>query len=258
MQTFLNRYFFPPHVTPQNRVFSPEHFILSGLIILAIILIIRLQMKRNDSAFSQRLLYGLGATMLCLEIFRVSWLTTFYGWDLRNLRFDWCNQVCMVLPWIILFKWKKAYPFIDVLSIIGGSMVLLYPLWVFYDYAGIHIMAVQSMLSHGLMVLIPLTMPFTLENDVEISKSWKPLAGLSVMLTVAFAMSRKLDVNYLLMKGANGIPILQRIPAPWHWMVILPIFIGGILLVWRLLQWYNGVIAKKVGVRNENIGYLQQ
>ncbi|MCB6574947.1 hypothetical protein LI165_13040, partial [Phascolarctobacterium faecium] len=80
-----------------------------------------------------------------------------FGFDLRNIRFDWCNQVCIALPLIVLFKREKAYPYIDVLAVMGGLMVLIYPLWVFYDYGGIHTMAVQSMVSHGLMVLIALT-----------------------------------------------------------------------------------------------------
>jgi uncharacterized membrane protein YwaF len=253
MEQFLQRYFYPQNVTPQNRIFSPEHLILTGLVVLAIVTIIRAQIKHSDPKYSQRWLYALGITMLCLEIFRISWRTYFYGWDLKNVRFDWCNQVCLIMPWLILLKREKAYPYIDVLSIIGGGMVLLFPLWVFYDYAGIHVMAVQSMVSHGLMVAIPLTMPFATGRAPSVKEGWKPLAGLCVMLLIAWCMSQYLDVNYLLMKGAEGLPVFGRIPYPWYWAVIMPIFVAGILHICFVLDKYNRrFVLRKNGKKNED------
>lgn len=236
MDNFLSHYFYPVDVTPQNRVFSPEHIIISALIIGGILALISLLRERQDRHLARRILVLLGVTMLCLEIFRIGWHSYFYGFSLETIRFDWCNQICMVLPWIAIFRWEKAYPFVDVLSFIGGAMVLIYPLWVFYDYAGVHIMAIQSMISHGLMVAIPLVMPFSADYTIDFEMGWKPLAGLSLMLVVAKIMSTYLNVNYLLMKGPYGLPVIGSIPAPWHWIIVGPFFVAGILLTTQVLQ----------------------
>ncbi|MEG0379289.1 MAG: YwaF family protein, partial [Eubacterium sp.] len=219
MQYFYDHYFAPQNVEPHNRIFSPEHLILSTLIFIFIIAIIVIQTKKQNQAFSKKLITVLAVIMLCLEIFRIGWQTYYHGFDLRNIRFDWCNQVCIALPLIVLFKWERAYPFIDVLAVMGGLMVLLYPLWVFYDYGGIHTMAVQSMVSHGLMVLIAVTMPFSADYRPSVRKVWKPLVGLGIIAIVAFTMSHALNVNYLLMLGAHDVPFIQSIPYPWYWLI---------------------------------------
>lgn len=246
MDYFYEHYFKPQNVIPQNRIFSKEHIIISTIIFALIYLIMRWQKRQNDQVASQKLLTFLGCLMLSLEIFRVCWRTYYFGFSLSNFRFDWCNQICMVLPYIAIFRIEKAYPYIDVLSFIGGVFVLFYPLWVFYDYAGIHTMAVQSMISHGLMVLIPLTMPmasYGYHPDEE--KLKKPVIGLCLMLLVAFIMSNALGQNYILMKKADGIPVLHRIPYPYYWIFAGPGMVLGIYYFIKLerlfINWATGL-----------------
>lgn len=206
------------------------------MIVIAIWNIMRLQKKHHDVAFSQKWLRGLGILMAVLEAFRISWRTYYYGPGIENLRFDWCNQVCMVLPWIAIFRWEKAYPYVDVAAFIGGSCVLIYPLWVFYDYAGFHIMAAQSMVSHGLMVTIALMMPIASKDGYHrtLADTHQRIIGLCVMLLVALTASRALSVNYLLMLNANGIPVLSSIPYPYYWFIAFPMMVLGIC---KFTQW---------------------
>lgn len=228
---FYKHYFAPQHVVRQNRVFSKEHIILTTLIVIAIWRIIRLQKRRHDVAYSQKWLRGLGILMASLEAFRIAWRTAYYGPDIANLRFDWCNQICLVMPWIAISRWEKAYPYVDVAAFIGGSFVLIYPLWVFYDYAGFHIMAAQSMVSHGLMVTIALTMPMASENGYRRGfpeDIHKRIMGLCLMLLVALTASKALGMNFLLMQNANGIPVLSSIPYPYYWFIAFPMMILGI------------------------------
>ncbi|WP_243129333.1 YwaF family protein [Eubacterium maltosivorans] len=246
MDYFYEHYFAPQNVEPHNRIFSPEHLILSSLLMIFIVVVMVIQTKKHDRGFSQKLIRVLAAVMLALEIFRISWRTYYFGFDLRNIRFDWCNQVCIALPLIVLFKWEKAYPYIDVLAVMGGLMVLIYPLWVFYDYGGIHTMAVQSMVSHGLMVLIALTMPFAADYRPEVRKAWKPIIGLSIIAVIAFIMSHALNENYLLMLGAHGVPVIDQIPYPWYWLLVAPALIGLVTLVTKGLSLLDDRLLRKV------------
>ncbi|MEG0496000.1 MAG: YwaF family protein [Eubacterium sp.] len=241
MSYFYEHYFAPQNVPPQNRLFTPEHIILSTMILFFIALTLIIQTKKKNRRFSTRLLTILATIMITFEIFRIGWRTFYFGFDLRNIRFDWCNQICIALPLIVLFKWEKVYPFIDVLAVMGGLSVIIYPLWVFYDYGGIHTMAIQSMLSHGLMVLIPLSMPFATDYRPNLKKVWKPIVGCGVICIVAFIMSYALKVNYFLMLGAHEVPILSLIPYPWYWLLVAPALAGAITLVTGVLNrfdWY--------------------
>lgn len=239
MTYFYENYFALQSVEPGNRIFSPEHILLSSIIGLGIVFVMHWQIIKRDRHFSRRLITFLAVLMLGLEIFRIGWHTYYYGFDLRNIRFDWCNQVCLALPVIVLLGLKRAYPYIDTLAIMGGLAVLIYPLWVFYDYGGLHVMAVQSMISHGLMVLIALSMPFSSDYRPEASKFWKPVLGLCIIAAVALVMSRLLGENYLLMRDAQGLPVIGDIPFPWYWIVVAPLFLGAIRLVTRAAERFD-------------------
>jgi hypothetical protein len=215
----------PQDVTHDSMVLSPEHIILSTLGVLYIVYVYRAQLKHLSIEYSLKILKKSSIAMVVLEILRVGWSTFYYGFSLKNLRFDWCNQICMTLPFIILSGKKKAYPYLDLLSFIGGAGVLIYPIWVFYDYAGLHLMSLQSMISHTLMIVVSISLPFTSDYwDKEI-KIKKPLICFGVMAAVALIMSRVLNTNYLLMLNADGIPLMSRFEFPTYWLIGLPMLI---------------------------------
>lgn len=226
MKHFYDHYFKPQDVTPMNLVFTKEHLVLSGLVITIILMVLYSQRKKGDVRYSQKVLRVLGALMFSLELFRIAWRVFYYGLNTTIIRFDWCNQVCMVLPFIAMFRTEKLYPFIDVQALIGGMGVLIYPLWVFYDYAGIHTLAVQSMISHGLMVLISLTLPMASETYVRNTKNYpKSIFGLLIILSIAFIASHLTGQNYLIMLSADGIPVLQNMAYPSYWLIAFPLML---------------------------------
>jgi uncharacterized membrane protein YwaF len=235
---FYNHYFKPQHVKPRNMVFSREHIILSSLIVGFIVILMFILKKEKDISFNKKVLRTLGIVLLFFEIFRISWKTYYYGWHLSNLGFDWCNQVCMILPFIAIIQNEKLYPFVDVAAFIGGFFVLIYPVWVFYDFAGIHIVAVQSMLSHGLMVAIPLVMPLASDANYirSVKEFWKRIIGIDVILLLAYIFSILLNKNYIVMENANGIPIIDHIQNPYYWIIVLPLIIVGL---YKFITWLN-------------------
>lgn len=243
MKAFYENYFRPQNVTPDSMLFSPEHIILSSLGVLFIVYLFRAQLQRCDINYSKKILKRSAVIMLSLEIFRIVWSTFYYGFSLKNIRFDWCNQISMALPFVVLSGKEKLYPYIDILSFMGGAGVLLYPVWVFYDYGGIHIMSVQSMISHTLMIIIPISILFVSGHWEKKKSIRKPLAGFASMAMVAYVMSRVLNVNYLIMLSADGIPLLQNFSFPWYWMIAIPCLILAI----HVVKFVFCVISNKIG-----------
>lgn len=223
LNEIYTKYYLPPvNVVPENRCFSMTHIIISTVLFFLVACVFTKVITKKNQSYSKKVLKICAWIMLLLEVFRISWNGYFHGLNLTSFRFDFCNQICMFLPLCVIFSDKKIYPYIQLLTIIGGFIVLVYPLWVFYDYAGFHIMALQSMVSHALMLLCGLIMPYA-SGKIPSAKeeTLDTLIGFSVILAVAFVMSNITGVNYLLMKGANGVPLLELIPYPWYWIVFL-------------------------------------
>lgn len=220
--TLYTKYYLPPTGAPHNRLFSPEHIAITLILGAFVYYMFKTVVKRKSMAFSEKVLRRSAAAMLGLEIFRISWNAYYHGLSLTSFRFDFCNQVCMVLPFIVLFNWKKAYPYIQELAMGGGFIVLIYPLWVFYDYAGFHLLALQSMVSHALMLLCGLVMPMATGIAPSISAAYKPMVGIGIICVVARTMSQITGVNYFLMLNARGLPVISNISYPWYWLLLGP------------------------------------
>ncbi len=232
---------------------------LSCISIFFIIYLFRSQMKRCDVNYSKKLLKRSALVMLFLEIFRIVWSTFYYGFNLKNIRFDWCNQISLALPFIILSEKQELYPYIDILSFMGGAGVLIYPIWVFYDYAGIHIMSVQSMISHTLMVIIPLSITFVSGHWEKEKSIRKPLTAFILVAFIAYVMSRTLNVNYLIMIDADGIPLLRHLPFPWYWLIAFPcliVLISGVRLMFyaicRKISKHKSIISEYYNMEYED------
>ncbi|MGI6109767.1 MAG: hypothetical protein ACOYB8_08005 [Eubacteriaceae bacterium] len=239
MEQFYLKYIAAPTGTPQNRIFSPEHFILTGILTIMIILIMHRVFQRDNIQYSRHVLKTVTIIMLCLEIFRICWNWYYHGFSLTIFRFDYCNQICMLLPFFVLFGTPKIYPYVQQLALYGGVIVLIYPLWVFYDYGGIHLMAVQSMTSHALMIVSALTMPMASGVIPNLQMVYKTWIGFFVMCFNAYIMTQVTGVNYLLMAGAKNVPIIQHIPFPWYWLILIPGFMYGTALFSKFWgRWY--------------------
>lgn len=245
-QQFYIKYIAAPTGAPQNRIFSPEHLILTGLLTVMIVMVMKKVLRRDEIGYSRHVLKTCATIMLCLEIFRICWNCYYHGFSLTIFRFDYCNQICMLLPFFVLFGSPKLYPYVQQLALYGGVIVLVYPLWVFYDYAGIHLMAVQSMTSHALMIICALTMSMASGIIPTLQMVYKTWIGFFVMLFNAFIMTHVTGVNYLLMAGARNVPIIQHIPFPYYWFLLIPGFMEGTALFSKYWsRWYIKMLHLK-------------
>jgi uncharacterized membrane protein YwaF len=127
----------------------------------------------------------------------------------------------------------------------GGATVIIYPRWVFYDYAGLHIMAVQSMVSHTLMIIISISLLFISNHWEKETNIRKPLTGFCFIAVIALTMSKLLNTNYMLMLNADSIPILKNFPYPWYWLIAIPLLIIFTYIVKFMFQ----SISKRISSR---------
>ena len=209
-----------------------------SLIVIAVISIILIRANKINKEKQEKLIKSLAIFMLVLEVLRIIWWLIYRDHNFKAIRFDWCNQVCLFMPFIVLFKIKKGYDVAIPMGLIGGIAVLIYPLWVFYDYGGLHLLSIQSMLSHGSMVVIPLLMIKSGVFKPEIENIKNAIIGLTFVLVLAFIMSHVRDVNYLTMLRADGIPLIGKIKEPYHLFFTIPYSYYAIILVYLGIYFY--------------------
>jgi len=227
MFSFYQRFIAPQNTTGDQMLFSWTHIILSYLVFLGISSVYRHEKSIEDKGHLAKTLRNLAVLMLGLEAIRILWLTAYNGISLKNIRFDWCNQICLLLPMAILTHRETLCLSLYGLSFMGGFAVLLFPLWVFTDYGGVHLMSLQSMTSHGLMVLCALLVNLLNEQSLNVLQSLK---GFAIIALIARIMSRLLNVNYLLMLDGSGFPIIGKMPFPAYWLLLFPLVVGMLVL----------------------------
>ena len=199
-------------------VFSKYHFISTSLGILFIILFFKLT-KNFSSNRLMRHQKRISFIMLILEILRMIWFIV-YRHDKYFIRFDYCNQVCLFMPILILFGAKNIYPFLSATAFLGGAGVLVYPLHVFSDYGGFHIMSIQSMISHTLMVLSSINLVRCHVTNTK--KDFKQTYLLFfIMALISFTFSLIRNVNYMAMLSPEGLPLINKVPAPFHIIFVI-------------------------------------
>lgn len=246
---FINRYFlFPKDIIPQAKMFKWEHLLC---FILAIIFIVTCTYKvlKEDLNQRKKWLKIMAIIMISLEFFRIIWWLlcrydsnyNFFINLLQSIRFDWCNQVCLVMPIIILLKKEKAYDIIVPMAFIGGIGVLLYPISVFDDYAGLHLMSIQSYMSHALMVFIAIL--FVLSKTIKPNyKHWPRLmVGFLFSICIAASMAYLLPgarTNYMNIKKSI-IPLINLIPHPYYLIFQFVFMLEAIFYVYFIIILFN-------------------
>ena len=133
------------------------------------------------------------------------------------------------MPILVLIGTKSFYPFLAAVSFWGGTGVLVCPVNVWYGYGGWHFLPIQSMVSHGLMVLssINLARMFKVNLKTDFIKS---AIGFGVMAAIAAFFGFTRGKNYMGVLDPQGLPGISHLPAPWHFFMLIFIIELGIFL----------------------------
>lgn len=167
-------------------------------------------------------------------------------WDWRTLiSFQICGVNNVLLPIAILFNVKPLKDFTFVSSIIGGTLVILYPSTVLFgDPFVLTFPMLRSLIVHMILVGLPLFLIRTGEFRLE-WKHWKRTL-IGTLLMIAWPMYGNLVVdpgaNYMFLMDnpfyGGPIPVFNALPVGIHVVVLMPLVFGLIALTYViLLKW---------------------
>ena len=103
----------------------------------------------------------------------------------------------------------------------------MYPLHVFSDFGGFHIMSIQSMISHTLMVLSAINIARMFIVDLKKNFVLSTIC-FALMCVIAYVASIIRDINYLAMLSPEGLPFIKNIKAPFHIIFVVGIIDFGL------------------------------
>ena len=147
--------------------------------------------------------------------------------------FQFCSSILYVLPLAVFVKNEKfkkfMYAFLATYNLFAGIAVMLYPSTVFIDDVCINI---QTMVHHGLMVVVGVLLYATKTVDFNFKTLGKAATVFSVLVCVAFILNNTFDEKsgfnmfFIDVEGCD-LPILNIISQNAPYPVFIMCYILG-------------------------------
>lgn len=222
-----------------EHIFSVWHFVALALIIAAIVWI-SVVAKKKDKAWHDKMFKIMAIILLALEILRMTYRTiiyccyekylpdhgNIYNWA-EIISFALCTQVTFVTIVTLLInkeKWNRfAYDAIFPIALFGGITALVYPDMLNTYYPIFHIMNVQTLITHGLLVATPILLIVTGRLQPQIKNGWKPMLLMFIFSMIARIFSKLADCSFMYMNdGIELIPAWSNKPLyTYYWLMVI-------------------------------------
>ncbi len=237
-----------------NHFFSVWHFVALFLIAGGIVLISLIAKKKN-SDWHNKMFKVIAFIFLGLEILRIIYRSVIYYCyetylpENTNI-YNWAEIISFALCTMITFftiitlllnneKWNKyAYDVIFVIALLGGVSALVYPDMLNTYYPIYHIMNIQTLITHGLLVATPILLIVTKRYTPNIKNSWKPLLQMVFFAIIARIFSVISGSSFMYMNGFELIPAYANKPVySYAWLLAIA------FSIWTVLCYLPFVIA---------------
>ncbi len=229
------------------HIFSIWHFVVLAIIIGAIITL-ALVAKRKDKKWQDKMFFVIALVFLALEILRMTYRTITYCcyetyFPEKGNIYNWAEIISFALCTMVTFfsivtllinkeKWNKfAYDAIFPIAIFSGSAALIYPDMLNTYYPIYHIMNVQTLITHGLLIALPILLIVTKRLVPKIKNGWKPMVTIFGFSIIARIMSKLTDSSFMYMNdGIEVIPSWSNKPLYTYYWILALIFAAWIAL----------------------------
>ena len=142
----------------------------------------------------------------------------------RAFPFHLCTMMSFVLPLVVVFNLKKFKLPIYTLSIMGGVITIF--LGEYFDNGFLTFAALEGMITHTLLVLIPLIELATNKYQFLFKKMWQVFVAIIILMLWATLANnvffKNYDTNYMYLK-ANGLP--GNLGGDYYFLIYAALFI---------------------------------
>lgn len=228
------------------HIFSVWHFVALAIIAAAITAICLVARKKSEE-WQKRMFFIIALILLALEILRIIYRTVTYCNyekylpDCRNI-YNWAEIISFALCTMITFftivtllinrpKWNAfAYDSIFVIGLLGGASALIYPDMLNTYYPIYHIMNVQTLITHGTLILVSALLIVTGRLKLNIKNCWKPFVTISCFAVIARIFSVLSGSSFMYMNGFELLPGFADKPLyAYLWILVLAFILWDFL-----------------------------
>ena len=207
---FTHKDFLPPASEIPGTLFTPLHFIFSGLC-LAGVIIFAIYLSKTDEKNMKRILTAIWVVIVVLEIIKTLWET--YGGKSVNFFVQGCLPLYPCSIFLFTYPialWGKGLVkhsvsvYVCTLGLLGASINFFYPANILSSYSCISFAGCLTLLNHGTMLLAALVLilrgdiKFTgVNNGIEILCGAIPVLLFSIPVNI---VNFTLNADYMFFK----------------------------------------------------------
>lgn len=250
---FTHKDFLPAAHQLPGTLFTPLHFVVSGLWVALIALMCCLFRKKGENAL--RLCYGiLWAAVVILEVTKIIWETC----SGKAVSFEWggimplypCSIFMYAMPLAIWGKGnvrRAGCGYVCSLGLLGGAINFVYPANVLSNYSCISFAGMHTLFYHGVMVFCAATMLLTgYHRYTGIKKWWELLIPAAPALAVSVVANivnfSPIDSDYMFFKLESFFFAPVGAASP-DWLSVVLVY--GIYLLIHALPYLPSYIANQ-------------
>ena len=214
----MQQYFDYYHDGPEFDLFGTGH--LASLAIIAAVLLFLIRGWRDPSdAAKRRARWFIIGLFLMLELSWHGWNLGNGGWSIqRHLPLHTCSISAWLSIYVLLTRSYRVYEVIFFIGIAGASQSLLTP-----DagpYGLPHFRAIQTLATHGLIIIAMVYMTTIEKFRPTWSSVWKTLLIANVYLVLVTAINLTLGSNYMYTLRKPATASLLDVMGPWPWYLL--------------------------------------
>lgn len=246
-----------------NHIFSVWHFVTLGIII-GVIITLCLISRKKDKKWNDKMFIVIAIILLVLEVLRITYRTITYCCyeiylpDHGNI-YNWAEIISFALCTMVTYfsivtllinkeKWNKfAFDAIFPIALFSGSTALIYPDMLNTYYPIYHIMNIQTLITHGLLIALPFLLITSKRLSPNIKNMWKPMLTIFVFSMIARLFSKIADCSFMYMnEGIEVIPGWENKPFyTYYWILVL------VFATWTALCYLPSTIKNHIKKKKE-------
>ncbi len=174
-----------------------------------VLIIVMCVLFRKYQKAGKVFLYIFASIMLALRITKYGIIKPFV-WEnnwIESIPFSLCTILSYILPFVVIFNFKKAMPYLYPLAILGGIITMAYPDWIF-NGRGLNFNKLESLIVHILLIAIPFVSISVKRYQLKLTNFYKPVIALTIVTAYAHIANKFITpgTNHMFLES-NPLPI---------------------------------------------------
>ncbi|WP_066073215.1 YwaF family protein [Neobacillus soli] len=201
------------------RLFSMEHLLTIGIIIILCLLLFLMRNELEKEGKRRLFRYSLAVLLVVSEALDHLWLVGENAWSIkRDLPLQLSDLVVILAIVMLLARSEKLFQFMYFAALGSSIQAILTPDLGKFSFP--HFQYIEFFVSHGGVVLACLFMVVAFHYWPTIRSMWVTILILNLYAACVFFLNKLLGANYLfIMKKPNSSSLLDYL-GPWPWYLL--------------------------------------